>query len=166
MSGTGVEAPPKTWDSEVSRSHGRGGSRPHFSNAKDNRTVSSLPPIPVKGIDYTRSTIIELLQLVSKSYHDPVQQKSAVEYMKHVMSGNFDIDHRIEGYNMRTVLMEAAYYRNSDACLALLSRKANPNSRGKFGRTALHIAATNSSAKVTRALLQARVRPTHVNLLS
>lgn len=71
--------------------------------------------------------------------------------------GNFSIDHRVEGFNMRTVLMEAAFCRNTAACEILLRRKANPNARAKFGRTALHSAAINFAADITRTLLYAKV---------
>ena len=76
------------------------------------------------------------------------------------MHDRLNVDHRIDGYNMRTVMMEAAFNRNTAACAALLRKKANPNSRAKFGRTALHIAAINFSSDVAKLLVQAKADPT------
>ena len=77
-----------------------------------------------------------------------------------LMQGDFNIDHRVDGYNMRTVMMEAAFYGNHAACEALLRRKANPNARAKFGRTALHISAISFSADITQSLIKAKVGTT------
>ena len=79
---------------------------------------------------------------------------------------NYNIDHRIEGYNMRTVMMEAAFHRNTYACRALLTKKANPNARAKFGRTALHIAAINFSTDITKALIASKVSTCIVSEIS
>lgn len=152
---------PRTQWGEVGapKGHTAGGARPHYNERVDFRTVSSLPAIPVKGIDYTKASIVELMQLVAVTHHqDPAKHRAAMQHLHRLMAGNFNIDHRVDGYNMRTVMMEAAYYRNHEACAALLQRKADPNARGKFGRTALHIAAVNFASATTKALLEARVR--------
>eukprot|EP00750_Incisomonas_marina_P025470 INCI549.2.p1 GENE.INCI549.2~~INCI549.2.p1 ORF type:complete len:426 (+),score=75.58 INCI549.2:217-1494(+) len=156
-----LQKPRTRWgEVEAPKGHTAGGARPHYDERVDFRTVSSLPAIPVKGIDYTKASIVEMMQLVAVKHQDPAKHTAAMQHLGRLMAGNFNIDHRVDGYNMRTVMMEAAYYRNHAACAALLHRKADPNARGKFGRTALHIAAVNFSSATTKALLEARADPT------
>jgi hypothetical protein len=90
-------------------------------------------------------------------FHNDVVAGAPGREIEDLIQGNWNVDHKVDGFNMRTVMMEAAFSGNLAACDALLRRKANPNCREKFGRTALHMAAINFCSDIAKSLLGAKV---------
>ena len=56
-----------------------------------------------------------------------------------------DLNRRLDGYNYRTPLFDAAYNKQVGMVKVLLKFKSDPNAMDKFRRTPLHVAAINNS---------------------